>query len=86
MRGRGPQFQSRGRSLRPRFFLAEGEVNPEREMRPGFWRPTPLSFLADALGVAFVEGFTPMYGLFAVIGETSAIFWLLIKGHKLTIR
>lgn len=43
-------------------------------------------YIMDALGVAFVEGFTPMYGLFAIIGETSAIFWLLIKGRKLTIR
>ena len=41
-------------------------------------------YIADAIGVAFVEGFTPMYGLFAIVGETSAIFWLLIKGRKLT--
>ena len=43
-------------------------------------------YIIDALGVAFLEGFTPMYGLFAIIGETSCIFWLLIKGRKLTIR
>ncbi|MDR6415656.1 DUF4386 domain-containing protein [Pseudarthrobacter sulfonivorans] len=42
-------------------------------------------YIIDALGVAFVEGFAPMYGLFAIIGETSFIFWLLIKGRKLTI-
>jgi hypothetical protein len=45
-----------------------------------------VGYIVDALGVAFVGGFTPMYGLFAIIGETSAIFWLLIKGRKLTIR
>jgi hypothetical protein len=28
---------------------------------------------------------TPMYGLFAIIGETAAISWLLIKGRRLTI-
>ena len=43
-------------------------------------------YIADALGVAFVDGFTPVYGLFAIIGETSGIFWLLIKGRKLTVR
>jgi hypothetical protein len=43
-------------------------------------------YIIDALGVAFVAGFTPMYGLFAIIGETSCIFWLLIKGRRLTIR
>ncbi|PTT61404.1 DUF4386 domain-containing protein [Arthrobacter sp. HMWF013] len=42
-------------------------------------------YIIDAFGVAFVDGFTPMYGLFAIIGETSCIFWLLIKGRKLTI-
>jgi hypothetical protein len=43
-------------------------------------------YIIDAIGVAFVNGFTPMYGLFAIIGETAGIFWLLIKGRKLTIR
>ncbi len=43
-------------------------------------------YVVDALGVAFVDGFTPVYGLFAIIGETSGIFWLLIKGRKLTVR
>lgn len=43
-------------------------------------------YIIDALGVALVNGFAPMYGLFAIIGETSCIFWLLIKGRKLTIR
>jgi Domain of unknown function (DUF4386) len=43
-------------------------------------------YIIDAIGVAFIDGFTPMYGLFAIIGETAAIFWLLIKGRKLTIR
>lgn len=42
-------------------------------------------YIIDALGVAFVDGFTPLYGLFAIIGETSFIFWLLIKGRRLTI-
>lgn len=45
-----------------------------------------IGYIIDALGVALVDGFTPMYGLFAIIGETSCIFWLLIKGRKLTIR
>jgi hypothetical protein len=44
-----------------------------------------IGYIIDALGVALVDGFTPMYGLFAIIGETSCIFWLLIKGRKLTI-
>ena len=43
-------------------------------------------YIIDAMGVAFVQAFTPMYGLFAIIGETAAIFWLLIKGRKLTVR
>ncbi|VXC50984.1 conserved membrane hypothetical protein [Arthrobacter sp. 9AX] len=43
-------------------------------------------YILDALGVAFVEAFTPMYGQFAIIGETSFIFWLLTKGRKLTLR
>ena len=43
-------------------------------------------YIIDALGVAFVDGFSPVYGLFAIIGETSGIFWLLIKGRKLTVR
>jgi hypothetical protein len=42
-------------------------------------------YVLDAFGVAFVAGFTPVYGLFAIIGETSFIFWLLIKGRKLSI-
>jgi hypothetical protein len=42
-------------------------------------------YIIDAIGVAFVDAFTPMYGLFAIIGETAGIFWLLIKGRKLTI-
>jgi hypothetical protein len=42
-------------------------------------------YIIDAFGVAFIDAFTPMYGLFAIIGETAAIFWLLIKGRKLTI-
>ncbi|WP_164201895.1 DUF4386 domain-containing protein [[Micrococcus luteus] ATCC 49442] len=45
-----------------------------------------IGYIIDALGVALVDGFTPMYGLFAIIGETSCIFWLLIKGRKLSIR
>lgn len=45
-----------------------------------------IGYIIDALGVALVDGFTPIYGLFAIIGETSCIFWLLIKGRKLTIR
>ena len=40
-------------------------------------------YFADALGVAFVSGFTPIYGLLGIIGETAGIFWLLIKGRKL---
>lgn len=42
-------------------------------------------YIIDALGVVLVERFTPTYGLFAIIGETSGIFWLLIKGRKLTL-
>ncbi|MET3719148.1 uncharacterized membrane protein YdcZ (DUF606 family) [Arthrobacter sp. UYEF21] len=40
-------------------------------------------YIIDAFGVAFVDAFTPMYGLFAIVGETSCNFWLLIKGRRL---
>lgn len=44
-----------------------------------------VGYILDALGVMLMDGFTPMYGLFAIIGETSFTFWLLIRGRKLTI-
>ncbi|MFF1254783.1 DUF4386 domain-containing protein [Pseudarthrobacter sp. NPDC058329] len=43
-------------------------------------------YIVDALGVIFMAGFTPVYALFAIIGETSFIFWLLIKGRRLPLR
>jgi len=42
--------------------------------------------LITPLGVAFVDRFTPVYGLFATIGETAGIFWPLIKGRKSILR
>ena len=42
-----------------------------------------LCYIADLGGLLFVEGFSPVFGLFGFIGETAMIFWLLIKGRRL---
>jgi hypothetical protein len=42
-------------------------------------------YLIDALGVAFVDQFAPLYGMVAIVGETAFIFWLLIKGRRLRL-
>jgi hypothetical protein len=40
-------------------------------------------YIMDALGVAFVGGFAPRYGMVAIVGETAIIFWLLVKGRRM---
>jgi hypothetical protein len=42
-----------------------------------------LCYIADLGGLLFVEGFSPVFGLFGFIGETAMIFWLFIKGRRL---
>ena len=42
-----------------------------------------LCYIADLGGLLFVEGFSPVFGLFGFVGETAMIFWLLIKGRRL---
>ncbi len=43
-----------------------------------------LCYVADLVGLIFVPGFTTFFGLFGFVGETAMIFWLLIKGRKLS--
>ncbi len=43
-----------------------------------------LGYTADTVGVTFVEGFAPMFGSVLFVGEVTMIFWLLIKGRKLS--
>lgn len=42
-----------------------------------------LCYIADLGGLLFVDGFSPVFGLFGFIGETAMIFWLFIKGRRL---
>lgn len=43
-----------------------------------------LGYLADAAGTVFVSGFTAVFGQFLFVGELALIFWLLIRGRRLT--
>jgi hypothetical protein len=45
-----------------------------------------VGYIADAIGVAFIDGFTPVFGLFGFVGEVAMIFWLLIRGRRLSDR
>ena len=45
-----------------------------------------VGYIADAIGVAFVDGFAPIFGNFGFVGEIAIIFWLLIKGRRLRDR
>jgi hypothetical protein len=45
-----------------------------------------FGYIADALGVAFSAHFPTTFGSFGFIGEVVIIFWLLIKGRRLTVR
>ena len=42
-----------------------------------------LCYIADLGGLLFVDGFSPVFGLFGFIGETAMIFWLFIEGRRL---
>lgn len=43
-----------------------------------------LGYLLDAAGTVFVAGFTAVFGQFLFVGEVALIFWLLIRGRRLT--
>ncbi|TFC06275.1 DUF4386 domain-containing protein [Cryobacterium mannosilyticum] len=43
-----------------------------------------IGYLADALGTVFVDGFTAVFRQFLFVGEVVLIFWLLIRGRRLT--
>jgi hypothetical protein len=45
-----------------------------------------VGYIADAIGVAFIDGFNPTFGLFGFVGEVAMIFWLLIRGRRLSDR
>jgi hypothetical protein len=42
-----------------------------------------LGYLADAVGMAIVPGFTAVVAQFLFVGEVAIIFWLLIRGRRL---
>jgi hypothetical protein len=41
-----------------------------------------VGYIADTTGVAFVEGFAPIFGNFGFVGEVAIIVWLLVKGRR----
>lgn len=43
-----------------------------------------LGYIADVAGAILVAGFTPTFGLFGFVGEVALIFWLLIRGRRLS--
>ena len=45
-----------------------------------------LGYLADAIGTIAVEGFTAVFGGILFVGEVAMIFWLLIRGRRLSDR
>jgi len=42
-----------------------------------------LGYLADAVGMAVIPGFTAVFAQFLFVGEVAIIFWLLIRGRRL---
>lgn len=42
-----------------------------------------IGYLADAVGMAFIPGFSAVFAQFMFVGEVVIIFWLLIKGRRL---
>jgi hypothetical protein len=44
-----------------------------------------VGYIADTAGVAFVEGFAPIFGNFGFVGEVAIIVWLLVKGRRLPL-
>ena len=45
-----------------------------------------VGYVADAIGVAVIPGFTAVFAQFLFMGEVVIIFWLLIKGRRLPLR
>lgn len=43
-------------------------------------------YLADAIGMATIPGFTAVFAQFLFVGEVALIFWLLIRGRRLRSR
>jgi hypothetical protein len=43
-----------------------------------------LGYIADAAGTVSISGFTAVFGGLLFVGEVAVIFWLFIKGRKLT--
>ena len=41
-------------------------------------------YVADAVGVVFVPGFAARFGSLLFVGEVAVIFWLFIKGRRLS--
>ncbi|HSP52614.1 MAG TPA: DUF4386 domain-containing protein [Cryobacterium sp.] len=42
-----------------------------------------LGYLADAVGMAIIPGFSATFAQFLFVGEVALIFWLLIRGRRL---
>jgi len=40
-------------------------------------------YVADAIGMVFIPGFTAVFAQFMFVGEVAIIFWLLIRGRRL---
>ncbi len=45
-----------------------------------------VGYLADAVAIAVLPNFAPVFGSFAFIGETASMLWLLIMGRRLARR
>ncbi|WP_104165332.1 DUF4386 domain-containing protein [Cryobacterium sp. N22] len=45
-----------------------------------------VGYLADAIGMAVIPGFTAVFAQFLFVGEVVIIFWLLIMGRRLPSR
>jgi Domain of unknown function (DUF4386) len=43
-----------------------------------------LGYVADAVGAILVPGFTARFGGLLFVGEVAVIFWLFIKGRRLS--
>lgn len=43
-----------------------------------------IGYLADAIGMAFVPDFAAVFAQFLFVGEVAIIFWLLIRGRRLS--
>ena len=45
-----------------------------------------IGYLADAIGMIFISDFSAVFAQFMFVGEVAIIFWLLIKGRRLTAK